>query len=153
MPEVVSGLQDNRCAEASTQRSCEFPHSHLSLPDGIVDLLLVTVHLYKGADLGQVNRLSVAESNNFIKRKDKVEGIIKNVFLVQVSAIFWDNSGKQAEGLEVLQDVGGLCCDEQHVEALQGLVHVSHAVRLHEGVLLPCCHQLWEGSDESLRKR
>ncbi len=44
--------------------------------------------------------------------------------------------GEQPERLQVLQDVGCLGGDEQHVELLHGLVDVSHGLCLHEGVLL-----------------
>lgn len=43
--------------------------------------------------------------------------------------------------------------DKEHIQAVKRLVDIADAVRLHEGVLLPSCHQLWEGSDESLRKK
>ena len=43
--------------------------------------------------------------------------------------------------------------DKEHIQAVKRLVDIADAVRLHEGVLLPCCHQLWEGSDESLRNK
>lgn len=59
------------------------------------------------------------------------------------------HSGEEAQGLQVLQDVWGARGDEQHVEAVQRLVHVAHRLGLHEGVLPPAGHQLGEGRQQA----
>ena len=46
-------------------------------------------------------------------------------------------------------DLGG---DKEHVQAVKGLVDIADAVRLNKGVLLPCCHQLWESGHQTLEK-
>lgn len=57
---------------------------------------------------------------------------------------------KQSQSFQVLQDVTGFGCNEQHVELFHGLVDVSHRIRFDECVLLPSSHQLREGSEKTL---
>lgn len=64
--------------------------------------------------------------------------------------MFSYHTGEKSEGLEVLQNVTVLGGDEDHVELLQRLVHVSNAVRFHKRVLLACVHQFRESSQKTL---
>ena len=64
-----------------------------------------------------------------------------------------DHSREETQGLEVLQDVGGLGGHQQHVQSLQRLVDVADTLRLHKRVLLPRAYQLGEGSQEPLHSR
>lgn len=57
---------------------------------------------------------------------------------------------KQSQCFQVLQDVTGFGCDQQHVELFHGLVDIPHGIRFDEGVLFPSGHQLWKGSKKSL---
>lgn len=63
------------------------------------------------------------------------------------------HTGEESERLQVLQDVAVLGGDEDHVELLQRLVHVAHAVGLHEGVLLARVHQFGERREQTLDTR
>ena len=47
----------------------------------------------------------------------------------------------------IAADLGG---DEEHVQAVEGLVNIADAVRFDKCVLFPCCHQLWEGCHKAL---
>lgn len=62
--------------------------SHLS--DGAEDLLLMRVHLCEGADLSQVDVLSVAKCYNFVKGKDQVETVLRNLAFLQNATVFRD---------------------------------------------------------------
>lgn len=62
--------------------------SHLS--DSTENLLLVGIHLCEGANLSQVDVLPVAQGYDFIKGKDKVEAVLRNLALLQHAAVFWD---------------------------------------------------------------
>lgn len=66
--------------------------SHLS--DGAEDLLLVRVHLCEGADLSQVDVLSVAKRYDFVKGKDQVETVLRNLAFLQHAAVFRDLRNK-----------------------------------------------------------
>lgn len=68
----------------------------------------------------------------------------------KVSPKFPYHAGEESECLQVLQDVAVLGGDEDHVEFLQRLVNIAHAVCFHKGVLLACVHQLWERGQETL---
>ena len=63
------------------------------------------------------------------------------------------HSCEESECLEVLEYVGSLGGDEEHVEFLQWLVDVTYALRLHEGVLFARVHQFGEGGQEPLDTR
>lgn len=60
------------------------------LTDCSEDFLLMRVHLCKSTNLGQVDILSVAKGNNFIKGKDQIKAVFGNLILLQGSAIFRD---------------------------------------------------------------
>ena len=49
------------------------------LSDGLVDLLLVRVHLGEGTDLGQVHVLSVAERHDLVEGEDKWKGLVNDL--------------------------------------------------------------------------
>lgn len=51
------------------------------------------VHLCEGADLSQVDVLPVAQGYDFIKGKDEVEAVLRNLALLQHAAVFWDLEG------------------------------------------------------------
>ena len=71
-------------------------------------------------------------------------------YLSTIPAPATHHAGKEAQRLQVLQDVGGSGSDQKHVEAVQRLVDVAHGLRLHECVLAPARHQLREGGQEPL---
>lgn len=48
------------------------------------------VHLGEGPDLCQVYVLTVAQGNNFIKGKNQVETVFRDLILLQRSTIFRD---------------------------------------------------------------
>lgn len=62
--------------------------SHLS--DGAEDLLLVGVHFCEGADLSQVDVLSVAERHDLVEGEDEVETVLRNLTLLQNATVFGD---------------------------------------------------------------
>ena len=209
------------------------------LPHGLVDLLLVAVHLCEGPDLGKVNILPVTQGNDLVKRKDEVESIVQYILFIQSLTVLWDLEGGRERGrerrregekegeckeeqkkvrereqlgrksqctaaesrkrfeledtmllfrntpqngtqthtmystqhkqhkslsetdhsreepecLQVLQDVRGLGCHQQHVQPLQGLVDIADTLRLDEGVLFPRADELGEGAEQPLHSR
>lgn len=56
----------------------QYTAKDIHLSDGLVDLLVMRIHLGEGPDLCQVNILSVAKSHDFIKGKDEWECLIYN---------------------------------------------------------------------------
>lgn len=62
--------------------------SHLS--DSTENLLLVGVHLCEGADLSQVDILSVAECHDLVEGKDQVKAVLRYFALLQHTTVFWD---------------------------------------------------------------
>jgi hypothetical protein len=65
--------------------------------------------------------------------------------------------GQEMEGVQILEDVARLVGEEQHVEALERLVHVANRFGFDEGVLdgagvtLPArAHELGEGGEQAL---
>lgn len=62
--------------------------SHLS--DSAENLLLVGVHLCEGADLSQVDVLSVAECHDLIEGKDQVKTVLRDFTLLQHTTVLWD---------------------------------------------------------------
>lgn len=46
------------------------------------------VHLGEGPDLRQVDILTVAQGNNFIKGEDQIEAVFRDLVLLQSSTVF-----------------------------------------------------------------
>lgn len=72
----------------------------MHLSDGAEDLLLVRVHLCEGADLSQVDVLSVAKRYDFVKGKDQVETVLGNLAFLQNATVFRDLRNKPGKRLD-----------------------------------------------------
>ena len=68
----------------------------------------------------------------------------------QITDFLSYHTWEETQRFQVLQDVAVFSGDEHHVELLQGLVDVAHALRLHKRVLLARVHQLGEGGEQPL---
>lgn len=66
----------------------------LCLTHGLIDLLLVRIHLNECLDLRQIHALPIAKGNNFVKGKYQIECVLHNLLLVQRVAVLWDLCGK-----------------------------------------------------------
>lgn len=62
--------------------------THLS--DSSEHLFFMRVHLCEGPNLCQVYILTVAQGNNFIKGKNQVKAVLRDLILLQSSTIFRD---------------------------------------------------------------
>ena len=58
------------------------------LPDGLIDLLLVWVHLSEGSDLCEVHTLSVTQGYDLVKSEDQLERLVQNFRLLHNLAVF-----------------------------------------------------------------
>ncbi len=126
----------------------------LGLAHRLVDLLLVRLHVCEGSYLSQVDILAVAERHNLVEREQELEIVIVDLLLLHGLAVLGNDAREQAQSLQVLQNVARLCGDQHHVELVDRLVHVAHALRLDERVLLgACADQLGKGGDEALDAR
>lgn len=92
--EQVDSWPSCTCASFKKSSTTSTLWSHLS--DSTENLLLVGVHLCEGADLSQVDVLPVAQRYDFIKGKDQVEAVLRDLALLQHTAVFWD-LGRQSQ--------------------------------------------------------
>ena len=121
--------------------------------DDFVDALLVAVHLQHAAHLGQGHVLPVAEADDLVKRLQDLEARQEDVVLVQRVALVAHRAGQEMQRVNVLQDVGVLRRDEDHVQILKRLVYVAHRVRLHRRVLRVRGDELRERRQQRLDPR
>lgn len=89
------------------------------------DFLLMRLHFCNGTDLSQRDVFSVSQGDDLVKHGDELECPVENFLFVDRAAIFGEGTGKEMERVNVLQDVGGLVGDEDHVEFFHGLIDVS----------------------------
>jgi hypothetical protein len=101
----------------------------------LLDPLFVTFHLQEGLDLAQRQVLPVPQCHQLIESAQKLVRIAKDLPLVKGLADTGDNLGEEMQTVDVLKDIRLSIRDEDHVQLVQGLVHISHIVLLHCGVL------------------
>ena len=106
---------------------------------------LVAFHLQERLDLADGQVLPIAEGDQFIERAEQLESILEDFPLVQTLAGARDNLGEEMERIDVLEDVGLLVGDQDHVELVQRLVYESNIVLLDRGVLRSRVGRLGEG--------
>lgn len=73
------------------------------------------VHLCEGADLGQVDVLTVAQGHDLVKGKDEVEAVLGDLTLLQHAAVLWDLQVEKRRGDRKEADM-----DEQGIIQGQG---------------------------------
>ncbi len=127
-----------------------------------MDLGLLRIHLNKSPNLSKIDALAVAQRDNLVKRENQLKRVVQDVRLLDRATVLGYDAGKEAQGLEVLENVGRLGRDEEHVELLQRLVDVADGLGLDERVLLgrlgrrggggagPAREQLRKGGEEAL---
>lgn len=106
-------------------------------------------HLEEGLDLADGEVLPVTERHQLIEGAEQFVGISEDFALVEALAGAGDNLGKKVERVDVLEDVGLLVGDEDHVQLVQGLVDESDIVLLDNGVLGARVGGLGERGEES----
>lgn len=75
-----------------------FTLQHNYFSHGLVNLLLVAVHLCEGPDLSQVHALSVAQGYDLIECKDQVKCIVQNILFIQRMTVLWDLTWEWGHG-------------------------------------------------------
>lgn len=113
----------------------------------------MTLHLEEGLDLAEGQVLSVPERDQFVKGAEEIVGIAENFPLIEALACVRHHLGEEVEGVNVLQDVGLLVRDEDHVELVKGLVDKSDVVLLDRGMLGSTVCQLGKRGEESFYAR
>lgn len=108
------------------------------------------LHLQEGLDLADGQVLSVAEGDQFVKGAKQFVCISENFSLVEALAGTGDDLSEQVQGVNVLQDVGLLVGDEDHVEFVQWLVYESDIILLDSRMLGSAIRELGEGRKERL---
>jgi hypothetical protein len=115
-----------------------------------LDALLVTLHLEESLDLVDSQVLPVTKSNQLIEGAKQLVGILEDLPLVQALARASDHLGEEVKGINVLENVGLLVGDEDHVELVQGLIHEANIVLLNRGVLGAAVSELGKGEQQGL---
>ncbi|KAH9401294.1 hypothetical protein TYRP_002892 [Tyrophagus putrescentiae] len=101
----------------------------LRLAHRLKDALLVGVHLDEGAHLRHVHVLPVAEGDDLVEGEEQREGVVEDRLLVggvlpRGGRVLVDDAHKEAQRLQVLQNVGRLGGDQHAVQLVhQRLVH------------------------------
>lgn len=108
------------------------------------------LHLEEGLDLADRQVFPVTQSNQLIEGAEQLVCVLQNLPLVETSACAGDDLGEEVEGIDVLQDVGLLVRDEDHVELVQRLVHEADIVLLDGSVLGARIGELGERGKEAL---
>ena len=131
-----------------TERHCStYPRNDF------LDALLMTLHFKKRLDLTDRQVLPIPKGDELVEGAEDVEGMLKDLALVQALAYAADDLGEQVKRVDVLENVGLLVGDEHHVELVQGLVDKSDIVLLDSGVLRSGVCSLGEGGEEGLNAR
>src|SRR5436190_120832 len=113
----------------------------------------MALHLEKRLDLTNGQVLAVPEGDELVEGAEDVEGMLENLALVQAFAYAADDLGEEVERIDVLENVGLLVGDENHVELVQGLVDKSDVVLLDRGVLGARVGGLGESGKQGLDAR
>ena len=113
----------------------------------------MTLHLEECLDLTDRQVLPIPEGDQFIKGTEDVEGMLEDFAFVQALAYAADNLGEEVEGVDVLEDVGLLVRDEDHVELVERLVDEADIVLLDGGMLCSGVCGLGESGEESFDAR
>jgi hypothetical protein len=95
----------------------------------------VALHLEHAPDLHEVDILAIALADDLVKRAEDVEGVLQNLALVRAPADVGHYACEQVEGVDVLEDVRRLVCDENYIEVFQRLVHEANVRGFDGGVL------------------
>lgn len=95
----------------------------------------MTLHLEEGLDLAEGQVLPVSKRDKLVKGAEEVVGIAEDLPFIETLACARDHLGKEVQGVNVLEDVGLLVRDEDHVELVKGLVDKSDVVLLDRGML------------------
>jgi hypothetical protein len=113
----------------------------------------VTLHLEEGLDLADSQVFPVTEGDQLVEGAKQLVGILEDLPLVQALARASDHLGEEVKGIDVLQNVGLLVGDEDHVELIQGLVHEANIVLLDCGMLGAAVSELGKGEQQGLESR
>lgn len=128
----------------------------LGLHDHLVESLLVRLHLRVLADLGQRDVLFVAHRNDLVEREYQLEGPRDHAGFVDGRDILRHEACQEAEGLEILEDIGLAVCQNYQIHIFYGLVHVADVLRARRSLALacsaPCTRELermsrWQSTD------
>ena len=120
----------------------------------LLNLLLMTLHLEDILDLRQRQILLVPKTDNFIKRTQQFKRIPQNLPFIQRSPTnAADDLREEMQRINVLEDVGALGGDEDHVHFLEGLVDVAHTLCLDRRVLCALGGELGERGEERFDAR
>lgn len=95
----------------------------------------MTFHLEEGLDLAKGQVLPVSERDQLVKGAKEIVGIAEDFPFIKALACTRDHLGKEVQGVDVLEDVGLLVRDEDHVELVKGLVDKSDVVLFDRGML------------------
>jgi hypothetical protein len=105
-------------------------------------------HLQYSSYLREVDLLSITQADNFIKRTKKLECALEDFFLLGRTTQIRDYSGKQVQGINVLQYIGRFVRDEENIEILEWLVNIADFRSFDRCVLRMRGDQLWEGREK-----
>mmetsp|Transcript_40248 Transcript_40248/g.104177 ORF Transcript_40248/g.104177 Transcript_40248/m.104177 type:complete len:594 (-) Transcript_40248:31-1812(-) len=122
----------------------------LALDDHLVQLLLVALHVGVLLHLRRRDVLLEAVADDLVEGKEQLKRRARDRLLLQRLHVHRHHLGQQPQRLQVLQDVALLVRHQQQVQPLQRVVHISHSVGLHKGVLLPGAHQFGECREQAL---
>lgn len=109
----------------------------------------MTLHIQERPDLTERQVLPVAQRHQFIKGAQQLVSIPDYFPLIQAFASARNDLGEKVERVNVLEDVGLLVGDEDHVELVQGLVDKADIVLLDGRVLGAALGELRERGEES----
>lgn len=132
--------------------------------------LLMRIHCCEGSNLTQIHVLPIAKGDDLVEGEDQIEGLLNDAVFVGRCTVLGNlrnqkkscnpsftplsttpcithHTGKQSQRLQIFEDVAGFGGDQNHVELLKRLVHITHRLRVNVSVL-----KRWPASDQ-LRKR
>ena len=95
------------------------------------------VHLCEGADLSQVDILSVAKCHNLIEGKDQVKTVLWDFTLLQHAAVFWDlewrEENKDKWTREKMLSFGTACskrCDRKEIHMAVEVINLTSDITI-----------------------
>lgn len=94
--------------------------------DDFLDFFFVTLHLEHAAYLGQIDRFTISQADDFIKCAHEFKLILRDFFLLCALAEIRDDTSEEVKRVNVLKDVRSLVCDEEDIELLERLVDIAH---------------------------
>jgi len=113
----------------------------------------MTLHFQERLDLTNCQVLPISQGDKFVEGTKQFVGILQDFPLIQGLACACNDLCKKVERVDVLQDVGLLVGDKDHVQFVEGLVYETDIVLLDGSMLSSGVCQLGKRGKKSFNSR